>query len=395
MSERWEMSSEKWRWRSESSDDDRSSINTLPDDDSFDRFGFLQYKECRSSDVYNKAKPVDSQLLIERQAKESERSTKWDLMLNALESGTPSQISNAKSKLSSRVRKGIPNDQRGRAWYYLIEGDLAKEEYPDLDNILEDPCHYYHAFDHVKLKGKMSSRIKEDISRDLNRTFPRHRMFMSHTEEGDRGRLHLAKVLECYATIDPEVGYCQGMCFVAALFLVYMPSPDVAFHAFVQCMRKQSEHRLRDMYLPLMIEPQKVLYIFSKLGEKHLVKIFAHMNRQGVEASMYATEWFMTMFCRCFSFDFVGLVMDVFLTEGYKIIYRVALALLQNIEEELLQASFEDLVYALRDLPQKTDGPSVMKMAWDIPVRRADINVFANEFDEDRRKRESKDSIKL
>lgn len=389
------MSSEKWRFRSESSDSERSSIITLPDDDSFDRFGFLQYEEARSGDVFNKSKPVDSSLLATRLAKESERSIKWELMLDALEKGTHSQISTARGKLGSRIRKGIPNDLRGRAWYYLIEGDIAKSNYPDLDNVLENPCMYYHAFDYLKLKGKISAHIKEDIARDLNRTFPRHRMFVSNTEEGDQGRLHLSKVLEWYATIDPEVGYCQGMSFVAALFLVYMPSPDVAFYAFLQCMSKQSEHRLRDMYLPLMIEPQKVLYIFSKLGEKHLPKIFAHMNRQGVDASMYATEWFMTMFCRGFNFEFVGLVMDVYLMEGYKIIYRVALALLRNVEEELLKASFEDLVYALRDVPEKTDAPSLMQMAWEIPVRRADINAFGKHFEEDRRKRESKDSIKL
>ena len=32
-----------------------------------------------------------------------------------------------------------------------------------------------------------------------------------------------------YASLDPEVGYCQGMAFVAALFLTYMPE-DHAFY---------------------------------------------------------------------------------------------------------------------------------------------------------------------
>ena len=47
--------------------------------------------------------------------------------------------------------------------------------------------------------------------------------------------------------------------------------------------------------------------------------------------SMYATEWFMTMFCRGFSFDLVTRVWDIFLFEGYKIVYRVGLALLKVI----------------------------------------------------------------
>ena len=39
----------------------------------------------------------------------------------------------------------------------------------------------------------------------------------------------------------------------------------------------------------------------------------------------------MTMFCRGFSFDLVTRVWDIFLFEGYKIVYRVGLALLKVI----------------------------------------------------------------
>lgn len=43
----------------------------------------------------------------------------------------------------------------------------------------------------------------------------------------------------------------------------------------------------------------------------------------------YATEWLLTMYCRGFSFDLVTRVWDVFFSEGYKIVYRVALALVK------------------------------------------------------------------
>jgi hypothetical protein len=44
----------------------------------------------------------------------------------------------------------------------------------------------------------------------------------------------------------------------------------------------------------------------------------------------YFTEWALTVFSRGFSFDLVTRVWDVLLCEGqYKIVYRVALALLK------------------------------------------------------------------
>ncbi len=47
-------------------------------------------------------------------------------------------------------------------------------------------------------------------------------------------------------------------------------------------------------------------------------------------ARRYFTEWALTLFSRGFSFDLVTRVWDVLMTEGsYKIVYRVALALLK------------------------------------------------------------------
>ena len=49
----------------------------------------------------------------------------------------------------------------------------------------------------------------------------------------------------------------------------------------------------------------------------------------GSGSHRYATEWLLTMYCRGFSFDLVTRVWDIFFSEGYKIVYRVALALVK------------------------------------------------------------------
>jgi hypothetical protein len=43
----------------------------------------------------------------------------------------------------------------------------------------------------------------------------------------------------------------------------------------------------------------------------------------------YATEWFLTMYTRGFSFDLAARVWEIFLNEGDKIVYRVGLAILK------------------------------------------------------------------
>lgn len=66
------------------------------------------------------------------------------------------------------------------------------------------------------------------IERDVDRTFPRHIIFI---ENNGSGQCALRRILHAYAALDPEVGYCQGMGFIAGLLLTYMIEED-AFYCF-------------------------------------------------------------------------------------------------------------------------------------------------------------------
>ena len=61
-------------------------------------------------------------------------------------------------------------------------------------------------------------------------------------------------------------------------------------------------------------------------------------------------------------------VWDIFLQEDFKIVYRVALALIKNVEKKLLAATFEGIMGLLRRLPENTDAAAVMEIAWKIPA---------------------------
>ena len=73
------------------------------------------------------------------------------------------------------------------------------------------------------------------------------------------GQTSLRRVLLRYAVVDEDVGYCQGMGFIAAILLTYM-SEDEAFWVFHRVLTRPSAP-LRLMYLPKLIETQKVKWI--------------------------------------------------------------------------------------------------------------------------------------
>lgn len=108
--------------------------------------------------------------------------------------------------------------------------------------------------------------VDADIEKDVGRTFPnaarycllvtsvlsvssaKHKVLACY--HNDRfataaGQQSLLRVLRAYAVYDTEVGYCQGMNFLAGLLLTWMPSEATAFGGLVVLMQQRM---LRDLY---------------------------------------------------------------------------------------------------------------------------------------------------
>lgn len=114
-------------------------------------------------------------------------------MISGYKTFTQSEVKN----LSIQVQHGIPTALRGTIWPLL-----AKQQ----DNGLQN--------DYIQLL-RQESVYEKAITRDLHRTFPHHPYFQS-TE----GQESLFNVVKAYSLYDPEVGYCQGLSFVAGPLLL-------------------------------------------------------------------------------------------------------------------------------------------------------------------------------
>ena len=351
--------------------EDEDEIEKL--DEKFDRYGFRISVEGTSG--FHRSKEVSAELLRERRSKEASRLLKWHEMLHDLKCGRTSKVKAAEAKLQERTRKGIPNDKRGEAWYYICGAENVNKDIPNPEARMtgEDG------------KCVVPVRTLDEIERDIDRTYPAHSLFREDGGKETEKQKSLRKVLQWYAAIDPDVGYCQGMGFVAGLYLLYMDEKR-AFNCFYRALQMESEIKLRDLYLPQMVEAQRVLFVFKRLGRQHLGRLWQHLEKQELDPTMYATEWAMTMFCRGFHFDLVTRVMDIYLLEGYKVVFRVMLALMKNVEESLINAPFEEIMEILRNIPELTDADTVMDIAYSIHVRRSDISKYAAEYDDMRAK---------
>jgi len=287
--------------------------------------------------------------------RENGRAEKWRVMLSRWGEFTRRRP----RVIKSRVRKGIPDSLRGIVWPVLVGGDELARRHPG------------------RYRRLLLAAPREDdfgiIMRDLDRTFPRHLQFR---EPGGAGQLALMRLLRAYAAYDRDVGYCQGMAFVAALLLTYMPE-EAAFWTFVALMRRRG---LRAHYLPqlpLFMEHEAVL---GGLMERHEPALRADLEAKGVVLTMFGAQWFLTLFAHSFPFDVVVRVLDVVCLEGHKALLRCVLAVLRLLRPRVLGLPFDQMVSRLGVPPLDLTADDIIDTALRIRVTSDDVMRLRSAF---------------
>ncbi|WVR03543.1 hypothetical protein IAU60_000535 [Kwoniella sp. DSM 27419] len=226
---------------------------------------------------------------------------------------------NQPKELSKAIQQGIPQVIRGAIWQLMSSSKSTPLE------------------ETYKALLKLPSPHEKAIVKDLNRTFPNHKYFQ---EGGGVGQESLFMVVKAYSLYDPEVGYTQGLAFIVAALLLNMPDEE----AFCVLVRLMDSYNLRSHYTAEMQGLQLRLFQFDRLVEEILPLLHTHLVRKGVKSSIYAAQWFMTLFSYRFPLSLVYRVLDIVFAEGIEAIFRFSLALLQKSEDKLLELEFEQIL---------------------------------------------------
>ncbi|KAI8368752.1 rab-GTPase-TBC domain-containing protein [Blakeslea trispora] len=307
-------------WQS-STTTDKISVVSMPTPSTASYYDMLLSKFTRS-DNPSKQLQIETYQNLEKLKEESveDKEIDWEFWTSVVSDFE--RINRTEhAKLRQQLCVGIPTSLRGLLWRIFSKSDANSE-------LIEN--------EYRLLLEKTSSHEKL-IQRDLSRTFPTLDYFKDKDGEGQE---MLFNVIKAYSLFDSQVGYCQGLHFVVGCLLLHMP--DEA--AFCVLLRLMSQYGLRGHFTPQMETLHERMFQLNQLLALKLPQVYRHLDAQGVLPSMYASQWFMTLFAYRCPLDLVFRVFDLVFVEGPQIMLNFALALMKKNQSTILSLEFESLL---------------------------------------------------
>eukprot|EP00923_Selenidium_pygospionis_P001045 GHVN01001581.1.p1 GENE.GHVN01001581.1~~GHVN01001581.1.p1 ORF type:complete len:692 (-),score=54.08 GHVN01001581.1:1258-3333(-) len=132
----------------------------------------------------------------------------------------------------------------------------------------------------------------------------------------------LRMVLEAYAVFRPDIGYVQGMAYIAAMLLLYMDE----YSAFVALNNMLLRRSLAAFYSFDLNTLEVFFRTFDALFIDKMPSLFQKLCQDGLKSDIFLVEWMYTLFTRSLPFELVTRIWDNFVIEGEVALFQVSIS---------------------------------------------------------------------
>lgn len=328
-------------------------------DDSRDRYGFRKNTQHVPLDKYEAWNAVYVEHLARRRKK-------WVALMkdHGLSTDSPEKFPPKSVKVKRFVRKGIPPEWRGAAWFFYAGGPTMVSNHQGV----------YEELTLRAAAGEVSETDDEIIERDLNRTFPDNIKFKpdphpnedTHSTPSETPILQsLRRVLQAFAIYNPKIGYCQSLNFLAGLLLLFM-NEEKSFWMLNIITRVYlpgtHEVNLEGANVDLGVLMTSVKDMMPQIWAKIGGELDGSPNTSNISSlstrlppiTLCTTAWFMSCFIGTLPIETTLRVWDSFFYEGSKTLFRIALTIFKVGEVEIKAVSDPmEIFQTVQTIPRK------------------------------------------
>ena len=180
------------------------------------------------------------------------------------------------------------------------------------------------------------------IELDIERTFPYLGVFRGNSPMAE----DLREILRVFVISRPDIGYIQGLSFIAGILLLNMDK----FKAFISLMNLILNPIMLPFYKMDNESIQQRLKLFKQVFYFNLPELCGHFDELGLLPENYFLSWNMTLFTREVKLELANRIWDVFMIDGVKSIYSAAIVFLSHFEEKLMNMDFVEIMTCIGNI---------------------------------------------
>jgi len=220
---------------------------------------------------------------------------------------------------------------------------------------------------------KKFKKICDEIGRDLHRTF-----YIEKFRTGN-GRVMLKNILTAVGFVRPEIGYCQGMNFIAGALVNLIDNEEKCFWIFLSFI---DNIQLNLLYLRNMPDFLIRVYQLKKFIEFYFPKLANHLKRNQINIDLFFSKWLLTIFSNYFQFDVLYRVWDVFIIEKWKALLKFCMILLFFMKEKLMQMDLNSFSQYFRsnELVSSLSFEDIIKHYNDYKITNKKLEELREDF---------------
>lgn len=251
-------------------------------------------------------------------------------------------------------RRGLPPRVRGEVWTRAVGNPFAMT--PELYAINLKKA---HSLCRAMESGTGEAVGKESsvrlVTLDISRTFHT----MGYFCEGSPLHQQLRDLLDAFAMCRPDIGYVQGMSYIAGLLLLNLEP----YRAFILLASIVSSPSLLPFFLMDEVGISKRCQAFKVLLRLNNSALSDHFEQEGIQPKMFLIEWFITLFGKPLTQDCASRVWDLYFLDGFVVLFRTAVALCQLLNDTLINEDIAGVMQVMATLTFRITDPDQLTSA--------------------------------
>ncbi|KAL4453137.1 hypothetical protein ABPG74_015368 [Tetrahymena malaccensis] len=260
-----------------------------------------------------------------------------------------------KQKYNQKLKAGPTQQIRWSCWKTKL---LNEEEYQKYFQFKVPNIYEYLLCPYMsKNQGQFYENNMYQIVKDITRTFPEREFF----EDKQMGQDQLKRTLMATSNLFRQVGYCQGMNFIMGMLLLVSGGDESSvFDSFIS-LSFRPEYMLVGLFengFPLL---RFLEYLFEDLFKTHLPELHKHFKDQDILNTIWLTKWLMTLYLYSFPLNKCIRIMDYVISSNIFALIYVALEILVQYKEQLLQMDNMDMINFFSKRISKQDENSFVE----------------------------------